>query len=112
MLVSLHEVRFISVRAFLKYVVCKIKERVKDKIHKSYVADCLQAIATNTAKMGGGTVIEKSYRDIIAKIDDLDTSKGKLKKKKTAEEIIFDVMAKSGLKLDRNLERRKNNEPI
>jgi hypothetical protein len=109
MLVSLHEVKFISLKSFLRYVVCKIKARVKEKIHKSYVADCLQAIATNTAKMGGGTVIEKSYRDIIAKIEDLDTSKGKskLKQGKTAEEIIFSVMAKSGLKLDRNLERGK-----
>lgn len=65
------------------------------------MANCLNGITTNTAKFGGGTVMEKSYTEIVKKIDELNIfGKNKTpKKKQTAEQIIFGVIARGGLKL-------------
>lgn len=85
----------------MRYIFCKIKEKTKERIYKSYVTDCLSIIASNTAKMGGGTVTKKSYSEIIKKIDELDVDNKKVKKPKSADSIIFGIVAKGGLKLKR-----------
>lgn len=65
------------------------------------MTNCLNAITTNTAKFGGGTVMKKTYTDATKKIDELNLFDRNIKrnKKRTAEQIIVDIVARSGLKL-------------
>lgn len=104
MLVSLHEIKFINIKSFLRYVLYKIKKEAKQTLYKSYVANCLQGIVTNTARFSGGTVVNKSYKETVQKIDDVDIfvpKKANTSKPLTAEQIIAGVMARGGLKLSR-----------
>lgn len=101
MLVSLHECKFINVKSFLRYVLCKIKEETKQKLYKSYVTNCLKGIASNTAKFGGGITMKKTYAESIKKIEDINifARKTETKQNITAEQIIVDIIAHGGLKL-------------
>lgn len=87
--------------------MCKIKQEAKGKIYKSYVTGCLKAIVGNTAKMGGGAIIKKSYDDIIKKIDDTGIYKKDIKPIKTADQIAAEVVAKGGLRLIDNTRKEE-----
>lgn len=110
MLISLHEVKFISVKVFLKYITCKIKQEAKETIYKSYTTNCLKSIVGNTAKMGGGSIIKKSYDEIIKKIEKTDIYSREIQKQKTVDEIAADIIAKGGLKLIDNTRKGENKE--
>lgn len=55
-----------------------------------YVTDSLKAIADNTARLAGGSVIEKRYLDIIDP---------KPPDTRTAAEILAEVVQKTGIKV-------------
>lgn len=91
----------------MTYILCKIKEESKDRIYKSYVTNCLKSVSGNTARMGGGSVIKKSYDEIIEKIDKTGIFAKQVKKPETAEQIASTVIARGGLKLIDNTKKRK-----
>ena len=64
--------------------------------------------------MGGGSVIKKSYDEIIEKIDKTGIFAKQVKKAETVEQIVATVISKGGLKLIDNTKkgRRKINELI
>lgn len=68
---------------------------------------CLKLIVSNTAKMGGGAVIKKSYDDIIKKIDDVGVYKKNVQQKETADQIVSKVIAKGGLRLIDNTRKEE-----
>lgn len=80
-----------------------MKKEAKNKIYRSYLTECLKLIVSNTAKIGGGTVIKKSYNDIIAKIE--NTEKPELKQ--NADQIVSKVIARGGLRLIDNTRKEE-----
>ena len=64
----------------------------RQEIYKIYVSDALRIIAENTAKFAGGSYIKKRYIDLIE-------SKKQKEDKRTAQEIIDDVVNKAGIKV-------------
>lgn len=76
-----------------------MKQEAKEKIYRSYVTGCLKVIACNTAKIGGGAVIKKSYDDIINKIDKVGAYSKNIQPKQNTDQIIATVVAKGGLRL-------------
>lgn len=62
----------------------------------------------NTAKMGGGVVIKKSYDEIIDKIDKTGIYSKDVQKPKTADQIASDIIAKGGLRLIDNTRKGEN----
>lgn len=64
-------------------------------IFENYACNCLKILTKNTAITTGGGYVEKSYFDIINKIE------GPKKKQKNSTQIISDVMAKGGLKFNK-----------
>lgn len=77
-------------RAILAALPTILKEQMHAEAYKTYVTDCLQSIAENTAKYAGGSVIKKRYYDLINHIH---------KDNRTGAEIAADVINKSGLKV-------------
>ena len=85
-----------------------MKQESKDKIYRSYVTECLKLIVGNTAKIGGGSAIKKSYDDIISKIDKTDIyNRKKIEPKKNADQIVATVVAKCGLRLIDNTRKEE-----
>lgn len=80
-----------------------MKKEARNRIYRSYLTECLKLIVNNTAKMGGGTVIKKSYNDIIAKIE--NTEKPELKQ--NADQIVSKVIARGGLRLIDNTRKEE-----
>lgn len=74
----------------------------------SYVTNCLKTIVGNTAKIGGGAVVKKSYDEIIKKIDRAGIYEKDVQKPKTADQITSDVIAKGGLRLIDNTRKEEN----
>ncbi len=99
--------KFINVKVFFRYITCKIKEEAKEKIYKTYTTHCLKSIVGNTAKMGGGSIIKKSYDELIAKIDKSDIYRNKVETKENADQIVATTVAKLGLKLIDNTRKEE-----
>lgn len=74
-----------------------LKQQIEKDVLKAYVTDALRMITENTAKMSrtGGSYMPCRYTDIIA-----GTSK-KSAPEKTAEEIVNDVITRTGIKVHR-----------
>lgn len=86
-----------------------MKQEAEEKIYRSYVTRCLKLIVSNTAKMGGGSVIKKSYDEIIKKIDKANIyGTKKTEPKQNADQIVATVVAKFGLKLIDNTRKEEN----
>ena len=100
MLVSLHEAKFINQKSFFRYVTCRVKKDVQQTLYNRYVANCLKGITSNTAKLGGGSSVDKTLAEITKKVDEVDVFATKQSKPKnvTAEQLIASVVAKGGLK--------------
>lgn len=88
----------------MAYIVCKFKAETRDRIYKSYVSNCLQNIASNTAKSSGGSYIRKTYEQIIKDMEK------KANEEQTPEQIIVGVVAKCGIKLKVNRKEEKDIE--
>ena len=73
---------------FLRYVLSKARERANEDTYRSYIADALKAIAENTARMYGGTVMSRRYCELGKKPDN-----------RSAEEVAMDVIERAGLKV-------------
>ena len=78
----------------------------RQEIYKIYVSDALRIIAENTAKFAGGSYIKKRYIDLIESkkqksYQTFSSKKSKKQKedKRTAQEIIDDVVNKAGIKV-------------
>lgn len=93
----MHESRFLGVEPLVRYITIKLKQESKEEVYRNYVCNCLKVIAQNTAKQSGGTVITKSYFEIVSGVEEIK----KKSKPKTAEQVVAEVMAKGGLKLNR-----------
>ena len=81
-----------------------------DKIRETYICNCLNSISINTAKMGGGKKVEKSYSEIIKKIDEVQLySKNKKEEKEdNVDSIIACTIAKCGFKLKKREGEKQN----
>jgi len=99
-LVSLHEAKFINQKSFFRYVTCRVKKDVQQTLYNRYVANCLKGITSNTAKLGGGSSVDKTLAEVTKKVDEVDvfTTQQVKPKKVTAEQLISSVVAKGGLK--------------
>ena len=100
MLVSLHEAKFINQKSFFRYVTCKVKKDIQQTLYNRYIANCLKGITSNTAKLGGGSSVDKTFEEATKKIDEIDvfvTQQAK-PKKENAEQLIASIVAKGGLK--------------
>lgn len=86
--------------------MCKFKAEARDRIYKSYVSNCLQNIASNTAKSSGGSYIQKTYDQIIENMEKKVNAREEL----TSEQIIAEVVAKCGIKLKVNRKGEKDIE--
>lgn len=61
-----------------------------EKVYKIYVTDSLRIIGENTAKLAGGGYLKSRWADVVDP---------KTKEVRTGEEIVAEVIKKSGLKL-------------
>lgn len=74
----------------MRYADCHILSEHERRAWQSYVADSLRVITENTAKYAGGGYIRERWVDIVSP---------KKKDTRTGEEIVADVIKKSGLKV-------------
>lgn len=75
---------------FLSWLRPAWDEYVKEQSFRIYLTDAVKIAAENTAHIGGGTIIRKRW------IDKLDEQLVK-EETRSAEEIIADVIDKSGI---------------
>lgn len=87
---ALLSLRGMGVRAIMAALPTILKDQMDTEAYRVYVSDCLQAIAENTAKYAGGSVIKKRYYDVI---------NPKPVDNRTGEEIAADVIKRAGLKV-------------
>ena len=71
----------------MRYVRAKFAERQEVKAYRIYVSDSLQAIAQNTARFNGGSIIKRRFADLVYQKTEIHSSaeiitnlKAKLKK--------------------------------
>lgn len=79
----------------MRYTLAKLEQKTNEEVYRIYVAECLQAIASNTAPIchhygGDGMILNRSYRDIL---------KREPKDERDGDEIAADVIKKAGLKV-------------
>lgn len=74
-----------NARAFLTYVLCRIKQHEQEVAYRFYMSDFLYY-------MGKGMVLEQRYRDIAFSTKKVDT--------RSADEIALDVIKRAGLKVE------------
>lgn len=55
-----------NIRLILRYAAERLKADLKEEVYKIYTADSLKIIAENTAKFGGGSVLNCRYYDLIS----------------------------------------------
>lgn len=79
-----------SVVEIINILPLLLDQKIKQEIYDIYTAECLRIITENTAKMGHGSYIKKSYKDIISP---------KATDNRTGEEIAADVIKKIGLQV-------------
>ena len=63
---------------------------MQEKAYKIYVTDSLRIIGENTAKFAGGGYLKSRWADVVD---------SRPKEARTGEEIVAEVIKKSGLKL-------------
>jgi metal-dependent amidase/aminoacylase/carboxypeptidase family protein len=69
----------------VQHCVVFLDNKAKEMAYQSYIADCLKAIADNTANMYGGTTIRLRYADLIS---------NEKPETRTEEEVINDIKEK------------------
>lgn len=72
-----------------------IREKIRDDLEREafrgYIADCLWAIAKNTAMGCGGSYFETKFRDGIKEAKQEDN--------RTGDEIVADIIARAGIEV-------------
>lgn len=72
-----------------------IREKIKDDLEREafreYIADCLWAIAKNTAIGNSGAFFTKKYREVIEEAKPEDN--------RTGDEIVADIIARAGIEV-------------
>lgn len=71
-----------------------LKKQEKESFFRAYVTEALQAIVNNTAKFAGGTIIKKSYTEILQEIRGLSSGSSEESEEKEPEETAEDVIAR------------------
>lgn len=66
-------------------------QECKEKQYKAYVTDALKAIVENTARFGGGVVINERWYDI--------QNRKRVADNRTADQIAADIVKRAGLTL-------------
>jgi hypothetical protein len=79
------------VRTILVTIREKIKDDLEREAFRGYIADCLWAIAKNTAMGCGGSYFETKFRDGIKEAKPEDT--------RTGDEIVADIIARAGIEV-------------
>ena len=74
----------------MRYAVARFQREQRDMAYRFYIAECLRMITNNTAHPFGGTVMEAKLYEILY---------GKKEDNKTADEIIADVLSRSGIEV-------------
>ena len=80
-----------SVRSILLTIRDRIKEAIEAEAFRGYIADCLWAIAKNTANSCGGQYFETKFRDGIKEAKPEDT--------RTGDEIVADIIKRAGIEV-------------
>lgn len=78
-------------RAILVTIREKIRDDLEREAFRGYIADCLWAIAKNTANSCGGTFFETKFRDGIKEAKPEDN--------RTGDEIVADIIARAGIEV-------------
>lgn len=73
----------------MKYVLARIKDRVKTYAYRYYITDGIKVLTSNTAKFAGGSELVLSYREMIDVNSEKDPDK-----EKSGEEIIAHMKKK------------------
>ena len=74
----------------MRYVEAKLEQEKRDDTYRVFVTDALKAVAENTARLVGGTVMTHRYKEISAPVvDDTDTDS-----KQKSQEIINRIKSK------------------
>ena len=77
-------------RSYISLIPTLIKNTIKKELYDIYITDSLRVIGENTAKYAGGSYIKKRW---ISFIEDNP------QKEQTGEEIVAQVIEKTGLRL-------------
>lgn len=85
------EYRGHTVTGFLAYARAKFAQEAEKLGYRIYVTDTLMVIANNIANIAGGNSIRARYIDLVKGNVTVDT--------RTAEEIVNDVLSKTGLEV-------------
>lgn len=76
-------------------IILTIRDRIRDAeerdAFRTYVADCLWAIAKNTANSCGGSYFETKFRDGVRAAKPEDN--------RTGDEIVADIIARAGIEV-------------
>lgn len=79
----------------MRTILVTIREKIRDDLEREafrgYIADCLWAIAKNTANSCGGTFFETKFRDGIKEAKPEDN--------RTGDEIVADIIARAGIEV-------------
>lgn len=79
----------------MRTILVTIREKIKDDLEREafrgYIADCLWAIAKNTAMGCGGSYFETKFRDGIKEVKPEDN--------RTGDEIVADIIARAGIEV-------------
>ena len=75
---------------FLSWLRCAYEEHAREMSFRAYLTDAVQAVANNAAHIGGGTVINTRWAEVIDDRRRRDDGR-------SAEEIIADVIEKAGI---------------
>lgn len=80
-----------GVRSILATIREKIRDDLEREAFREYIADCLWAIAKNTANSCGGQYFETKFRDGIKEAKPEDT--------RTGDEIVADIIKRAGIEV-------------
>lgn len=76
--------------SYISVLPTLVKNAIKKELYDIYITDSLRVIGENTAKYAGGSYIKKRWASLI---------EDKPKREQTGEEIVAQVIEKTGLKL-------------
>ena len=74
----------------VREILISLRDKIESMIWRRYTADCLRCISKNTANASGGKFIEKQFDEIL---------KPNFAERKTAEEIVDDIIRRAGLEV-------------
>ena len=80
-----------GVRAILVTIRDRIQDDEEREAFRGYIADCLWAIAKNTANSCGGSYFETKFRDGITNAKPADN--------RTGDEIVADIIKRAGIEV-------------